>query len=294
MARLAALVLLALAASGCATAARQLEHAPAAIASASATGAATGAGVTVYVFDGGVSTTHPELAGRVRRGFTAFPGDAPICNAHGTAVAGAIGGASRGVAPAVDIVDVKVIDCWRQRGSVEAIVAAARWVLEDARRHPRRRAIANWSFLVHASGTIPALDSAIAALTRAGIPVVVAAGNREQDACGIAPANVPDAITVGATDAVAGRVPRRLPGTAHGPCVDVYARGDSAAVASLGDDGAPTTAPWGGTSIAAGFVSGRAALYLEQHPQATVRAIEAHLRGGGNAPTYAAHERDAR
>src|SRR4051812_38436401 len=27
---------------------------------------ATGKGVTVYVFDGGVSSTHPELAGRVR------------------------------------------------------------------------------------------------------------------------------------------------------------------------------------------------------------------------------------
>ena len=34
----------------------------------------TGAGVTVYVFDGGILDTHPELAGRVRRGFNAFPG----------------------------------------------------------------------------------------------------------------------------------------------------------------------------------------------------------------------------
>ena len=34
---------------------------------------ATGKGVTVYVFDGGVSTTHPELAGRVRVGYSGFP-----------------------------------------------------------------------------------------------------------------------------------------------------------------------------------------------------------------------------
>src|SRR3712207_5165034 len=54
----------------------------------------SGRGVTVYVFDGGVSPTHPELAGRVRIGYTAFPTDPKICNAHGTAVAGAIAGAT--------------------------------------------------------------------------------------------------------------------------------------------------------------------------------------------------------
>src|ERR1700742_33429 len=49
---------------------------------------ATGKGVTVYVFDGGISPTHPELAGRVRLGYSGFPDDPKICNAHGTAVAG--------------------------------------------------------------------------------------------------------------------------------------------------------------------------------------------------------------
>src|SRR3954468_7476383 len=32
----------------------------------------TGKGVTVYVFDGGVSQSHPELQGRVRIGFSGF------------------------------------------------------------------------------------------------------------------------------------------------------------------------------------------------------------------------------
>ena len=31
----------------------------------------SGQGVTVYVFDGGILETHPELAGRVRRGYDA-------------------------------------------------------------------------------------------------------------------------------------------------------------------------------------------------------------------------------
>src|ERR1051325_1488549 len=33
----------------------------------------TGRGVTVYVFGGGILGTHPELAGRVRVGFSGFP-----------------------------------------------------------------------------------------------------------------------------------------------------------------------------------------------------------------------------
>src|ERR671937_904058 len=46
-----------------------------------------GRGVTVYVFDGGVLAGHPELAGRVRKGYDGFPNDPAVCNAHGTAVA---------------------------------------------------------------------------------------------------------------------------------------------------------------------------------------------------------------
>ena len=62
-----------------------------------------GRGVTVYVFDGGVLASHPELDGRVRKGYDAFPSDPKVCNAHGTAVAGAVGGKTHGVAPEVEI-----------------------------------------------------------------------------------------------------------------------------------------------------------------------------------------------
>ena len=45
--------------------------------------------------------------GRVAARLSAFL-RAPICNAHGTAVAGAVGGTTLGVAPEVEIVDVKM------------------------------------------------------------------------------------------------------------------------------------------------------------------------------------------
>jgi subtilisin family serine protease len=249
------------------------------------THSATGRGVTVYVFDGGVSMNHPELAGRVRLGFSGFADDPKICNAHGTAVAGAIGGATLGVAPDVEIVDVKMVQCEKLRGTIKAIVDGAHWVIEDHKEHPGP-AIANWSFIADTSSRIPSLDSAVADLRAAGIPVVVSAGNAEIDACRVSPANSVGALVVGASAVAAEKladgstktIDKRAPNTAFGPCIDIYAPGDSVMLPSLDRNNAPVTQLWNGTSMAAGYVSGALALYLETHPKATpdqsARAIE--------------------
>ncbi len=243
----------------------------------------TGRGITVYVFDGGVLDTHPELAGRVRRGFDAFPGDERLCNAHGTAVAGAVAGTTLGVAPLADVVDVKMVECRRLRGTIDAIVRGTRWVLADHAKHPGRRAVANWSFIADTTQAIPALDSAVADLRAAGIPVIVSAGNLEMDACRIAPANAPGAIVVGASrvrrtfDSTGTLIDDRAPGTAFGGCLDVFAPGDSVLLPSLDAARQPTTQLWTGTSMAAGYVSGAAALYLEGHPFASADAVGAYL-----------------
>src|SRR3954463_13804253 len=158
----------------------------------------SGRGVTVYVFDGGVSPTHPELAGRVRVGYTAFPSDPKICNAHGTAVAGAIAGSTLGVAPEAEIVDVKMVQCNSLLGTIKGIVDGAKWTIEDHRVRGGA-AVANWSFIADTSADIPALDSAVAQLRAEGIPVVVSAGNVDQNACKISPANAVGTIVVGAS-----------------------------------------------------------------------------------------------
>ena len=244
----------------------------------------TGSGVTVYVFDGGILDTHPELVGRVRRGFNAFPGEEHLCNAHGTAVAGAVAGRTLGAAPDAEIVDVKMVECRRLRGTIEAIVQGTRWVIADAARHPERRAVANWSFIADTAATIPALDSAVTALRDAGIPVVVSAGNLEINACRVAPANSPGAIVVGAsrvrrvgTDSAARIVDARTPGTAFGTCLDVFAPGDSVLLPSI-EGRQPTTQLWTGTSMSAGYVSGAIALYLEAHPEASPDDVAGHIR----------------
>lgn len=243
----------------------------------------TGSGVTVYVFDGGVMDSHPELAGRVRRGFDGFPADPRVCNAHGTAVAGAIGGKTLGVAPAVEIVDVKMVECAKLRGTVKAIVDGTAWVIEDHKKHGGRPAVANWSFIADTAAHIPPLDSAVARLRAAGIPVIVSAGNVEINACRVSPGNADGAIVVGAS-AVA-RDPEtskvvdfRAPHTAFGPCVDVYAPGDSVLLPSFDAAQTPSVQLWNGTSMAAGYVSGAVALFFESHPYADPDDALAYLR----------------
>ena len=245
----------------------------------------SGRGVTIYVFDGGILSSHPELNGRVRVGYDAFPGEDHICNAHGTAVAGAAAGATLGVAPDAEVVDVKMVECRTMRGSIDAIVRGTRWVLADHALHPEHRAIANWSFMADTANPIAALDSAVAQLNAAGIPVVVSAGNYEMNACHISPSNSPGAVVVGASrvrrstsPSDSSLVDERAPGTAFGPCIDVFAPGDSVLLPSMDGQHAASQQLWAGTSMAAGYVSGAIALFLEEHPRASTQVVTAHIR----------------
>lgn len=242
----------------------------------------TGRGVTVYVFDGGVLGTHPELAGRVRKGFDAFSGDPAVCNSHGTAVAGAIAGKTLGVAPEAQIVDVKMVECNKLRGTIRAIVDGTKWVIEDHKR-TGGPAVANWSFIADTAQRIPALDTAVAELRAAGIPVIVSAGNIEINACRVSPGNADGAIVVGAS--AIGREPGdpkvldyRATNTAYGPCVDIYAPGDSVLLPGFDVSQTPSVQLWNGTSMSTGYVSGAVALFLESHPRATPDDAMRHLR----------------
>ena len=248
----------------------------------------TGRGVTVYVFDGGILPTHPELIGRVRKGYDAFESDPAVCNAHGTAVAGAVAGKTLGVAPEAEIVDVKMVECAKLRGTIKAIVDGAKWVIEDQKR-TGRRAVANWSFIADTAGRIAALDSAVAMLRAANIPVIVSAGNVEANACRISPGNADGTIVVGASTLIRvsddkGRtrlIDRRAFSTAFGPCVSIYAPGDSVLLPSFDANLTPGVQLWNGTSMSTGYVSGAVALYLEHNPYATPDDASEYLRATG-------------
>jgi subtilisin family serine protease len=186
-----------------------------------------------------------------------------------------------GVAPEAEVVDVKMVECGKLRGTIKAIVDGARWVIEDQKRHGRP-SVANWSFIADTASRIPPLDSAVRELRAAGIPVVVSAGNLEINACRVSPGNAEGTLVVGASSIArsssAKIVDKRAYNTAYGPCVDVYAPGDSVLLPSFDATRTPSVQLWNGTSMSTGYVSGAVALFLESQPLARPDDVMRHIR----------------
>ncbi|MFJ1563026.1 S8 family peptidase [Streptomyces erythrochromogenes] len=228
-------------------------------------------GVTVYILDTGINTGHQEFGGRARAGHNAvFLEGSRDCNGHGTHVAGTVGGQTYGVAKGVSLVAVKVADC-RGDGRLSAMIKGLDWVVRDAARAPGTPAVANMSM---GGSRSRALDAAVLRVVSSGVTFVAAAGNEGRNACGGSPASVPQALTVGATDAA----DRRAPFSNHGACVDLFAPG--VAVTSAWKDSATATARSSGTSMAAPHVAGAAALLLAGGTARTPAQVsEALVRG---------------
>jgi hypothetical protein len=230
----------------------------------------TGAGVKVYVLDTGILAAHESFGGRVLSGFDAVTagGTATDCNGHGTHVAGLIGGTNFGPATGASLVPVRVLDC-NGVGSLSALLAGIEWVLADHVAVPGR-AVVNMSLGGNPSS---ALDAAVSQLTAAGMTTVVAAGNSNSGACGVSPARVPSALTVGATT----ETDQRASFSNFGSCVDVFAPGTQIVSAHHASPTATSVAS--GTSASAPLVAGVAALVLDAHPTAAPAAVMATVLG---------------
>jgi subtilisin family serine protease len=212
----------------------------------------TGSGVKAFVIDTGIFGENSDFGGRVASGFTAVSdgNGTNDCNGHGTHVAGTVGGSTYGVAKAVTLVPVRVLDC-SGSGTYSAVIAGIDWVAQNyVAGSP---AVANLSL----GGPISSsLDTAINALINRGVTVVVAAGNSAADACGSSPARVANAITVSASD----RNDQFASFSNFGSCVDIQAPGVNVTSTWIGSTSATNTIS--GTSMASPHVAGVVALML--------------------------------
>ena len=258
----------------------------------------TGAGVVVGVVDSGVDADHPQLRGKVLPGRDFFlvgqlRGNFD-CVSHGTAVASIIvaspakGTGFRGVAPNARVLPVRITDRdLNDSGEPtpidpNAIARGIRYATDQGAK------VINLSLSGYRD--YPAVRGAVAYARSKDVLLVAAAGNRQTDGTTSTP-SFPAAddgvLGVGAID-VAGQ---RSGDSQIGPFVDLVAPGDGvlAATRVAGHN------YWKGTSFAAPFVSGVAALVRSAWPDLTAAQVAERLvataapaPGGARSPEYGA------
>ena len=214
-----------------------------------------GANTKSYVVDSGIDPTNTDFEGRVTAGYTSVldgrgSGD---CDGHGTHVAGTIGSKTFGVAKRTNLIPVRVLDCDGE-GTYASVIAGLNWIAGNY--VPGEAAVVNMSL---GGPTSSSLDEAVENLISRGIPVVVAAGNNNADACNYSPARTTDAITVGATNTDDSRASY----SNFGSCLDIFAPGTSIPSTWLGVNYYEILS---GTSMAAPHVAGVIVRFLGQYP----------------------------
>ena len=232
------------------------------------------------MIDTGIRPTHVEFGGRasIAADFVGDGWNGNDCNGHGTHVAGTIGGATYGVAKAVQIHALRVLNCGDSGPDMETVTSWAIGAVNWVTANHMSPAVANMSLHYDPSD---ALDTAVRNSIASGVTYAIAAGNEGTTAGATSPQRVSEAIIVAATasnDFRAGF-------SNFGPLVDVFAPGVDVLSAYWTSDTA--SAVLDGTSMAAPHVAGSAARYLQANPGASPATVEADLIGNSTGGVVA-------
>lgn len=227
---------------------------------------ADGSGVVVAVLDSGVRTDQPDLAGRLLPGWNAIANNSNTNDdsGHGTYVAGIIagedGGGVDGVAPGVEILPVKILDS-QDSGSTANLVAGINYAVAQGAQ------VINISAdgFTNAQG----LDDALANAEAHNVVVVAAAGNSGKEEYSYPAAAASTVLAVSASD-INDRVATF---SSSGPYIDLAAPGVDVRSAWWTKQTGDTYTTASGTSAAAPFVAGAAALVLSAHPGLSAIAV---------------------
>jgi subtilisin family serine protease len=238
--------------------------------------------VIVAVIDSGVRLTHEDLAGNLwtnpldgSHGLNAITGTTDINddNGHGTRVAGVIGARGNNGLGVVGVAwQVRIMACKFTDQSGSATVADAITCLDYARTNGAHIINASWGLDEFSLS----LSNAMAALRAAGILVVAAAGNSAQDIDLFphypASYDLDNIVAVMATTRQDEQYGLSNFGATN---VDLAAPGDQIYSTDFQSDS--SYAMDEGTSLAAAYVSGAAALLLAAHPGESPAQISSRL-----------------
>lgn len=255
-----------------------------------------GQGIGIAILDSGVFP-HPDFKDRVIC-FKDMIGDRPSMYddyGHGTHVSGIIGGDGRmsggkfkGIAPACDIIHLKVLDR-KGCGNRHDVLKGIRWVIQNKDRYHIR--ILNISVGTEKEGNEAdfQLVEAVENAWNAGLVVVVAAGNMGPEPMSItAPGNSRKVITVGASDdsmKINERNSQKIYYSGRGPtreCIckpEVVAPGSDIISCNAVSNGRKGYyCGKSGTSMATPIVSGAIALLLSKVPDLSNVEVKMKLR----------------
>lgn len=232
---------------------------------------ALGRKVMIAVINSAVDTTHPDLKGAVARSFDAAGSRQSAPDFHGTAVAGIIRsrGIVEGIAPQAEIMAVRAFWTKHARAlpetNTDVLLSAIDWAVGNGAR------ILNMSFVGPRDA---ALEALLETARKRRIVMVAAAGNAGPEAAPAYPAAYPGVIAVTAVD----EKDRRYRHSNRGSYIAVAAPGvDVLAPVERGGHSYLS-----GTSFAAAYVSGIAALLLERDPNLDAQSLGALIAAGAD------------
>ncbi|MFL5379398.1 MAG: S8 family serine peptidase [Myxococcales bacterium] len=251
-----------------------------------------GSGVTVGLIDSGASNLHEQLRGNYRGGPSSWfdplhesPGPNDVQTGHGTAILSCAVGQGRndvtfGAAPGARWVAAVGLNGSRYDNVL--VTRAADWMLNVAQPD-----VLVLAFRAPGTGCDDSLRRIVNAFRAAEIVVIFAAGNAGPDPrTDVSPANYSQlfpgsgsALSVGGVDSARKGDPRSSRGPSRCGGVlfpQIVAPGTDVPVAAAAGTSLYRRAT--GTSFAAGYVAGAAALLLQQFPHARVGQIEEALR----------------
>lgn len=245
----------------------------------------------IAILDTGIDLDHPDLNVFHERSFIPGTINADDDHGHGTHLAGVAAAKDNsfgmvGIAPGARLWAIKVLES-SGMGEISTLIKGLDYITQ----HQNEVDVAVLSLGCECESG--ALNIAINNSIKAGITIVVAAGNEGKDAGTFTPANNPEVITVSAIADTDGKCGGNGPPTPYGaddmlasfsnygnvvdisaPGVDIYSTFKSNSYTKLT-----------GTSMAAPHVAGAAALYKSLHPEASPNDVKSYLLTSGTNPS---------